>query len=78
MRHGAATVRLWRGPSRSARVVVAALGIAMVPGCLGEMLVRRRLTRSGYEPLETPIVIAGITLAAVTALLGFGAPAGRE
>jgi hypothetical protein len=65
-----ATVQLWRGPSRSALLVVAALGIAMVPGYLGEMLVRRRLTRSGYDPVETPIVIAGITLAAMTALLG--------
>ena len=43
----------------------------MVPGYMGEKLVRRRLTRSGYDPIETPIVIAGITLAATTALLGF-------
>jgi hypothetical protein len=65
-----ATVRLWRGPSRRARLVVAGLGIAMVPGYLGEKLVRRRLTPSGCDPVETPIVIAGITLAAMTALLG--------
>ena len=65
-----ATVRLWRGPSRAARLVVAGLGIAMVPGYMGEKLVRRRLTRSGYDSIETPIVIAGISLAAMTALLG--------
>jgi hypothetical protein len=64
-----ATVRLWRGPSRSARLVVAGLGIAMVPGYLGEKLVRKRLTRAGYDTLETPLVIMGIELAALTALL---------
>ena len=50
--------------------VVAGLGIAMVPGYLGEKLVRRRLTPSGYDRVETPVVIAGITLASMTALLG--------
>jgi len=65
-----ATVRLGRGPSRPGRLVVAGLGIAMVPGYLGEKLVRRRLTPSGYDRVETPIVIAGITLAAMTALIG--------
>jgi len=65
-----ATARLWRSPSRPARLVVTGLGMAMVPGYLGEKLVRRRLTRSGYEPLETHFVIAGIQLAALMALLG--------
>ena len=65
-----ATVRLWRGPSHPARLVVAGLGITMVPGYLGEKLVRRRLTPSGYDRVETPVVIAGITLASMTALLG--------
>ena len=68
-----ATLRLLRGPSRSARLVVAGLGIAMVPGYLGEKLVRRRLTRSGHDTLETPLVIAGVMLAALTALLGISA-----
>ena len=65
-----ATVRLFRGPSHPASLVVTGLGMAMVPGYLGEKLVRRRLTRSGYEPFETPLVIAGIQLAALMALLG--------
>jgi hypothetical protein len=65
-----AAARLWRAPSRPAHLVVAGLGLAMVPGYLGEKLVRRRLTRSGYDRLETPLVIAAIQLAALMALLG--------
>jgi hypothetical protein len=65
-----ATARLFRGPSRAACLVVAGLGIAMVPGYLGEKLVRRRLTGSGYDRLETLLLIAGIQLAALMALLG--------
>ena len=65
-----AAARLWRGPSRSACLLVACLGIAMVPGYLGEKLVRRRLTRSGYDGLETLLVIVGIQLAALMAILG--------
>jgi hypothetical protein len=65
-----ATVVLWRAPSRWARLVVAGLGITMVSGYLGEQLVRRRLTRSGYDPVETPIVVTGLTLAVTMALIG--------
>jgi len=65
-----ATTRLWRGPSRPACLMLAGLGLAMVPGYLGERLVRRRLNRSGYDRLETPLVLAGIQLAALMALLG--------
>jgi hypothetical protein len=50
--------------------VLAFLGVAMVPGYLGEKLVRRRLTRSGYDRLETLVVIAGMQLAAVMAVVG--------
>ena len=50
--------------------MVAGLGLAMVPGYLGEKLVRRRLTRSGYDRLETPLVIAGVQLAGLMAFLG--------
>jgi hypothetical protein len=64
------TTRLWRGPSRPACLMLAGLGMAMVPGYLGEKLVRRRLTRSGYDRLETPLVLAGIQLAALMALVG--------
>ncbi len=65
-----ATARLWRSPNRPTRLVVGGLGTAMVPGYLGEQLVRRRLTRSGYDRLETPLVIAGMLLAAVMGLIG--------
>ena len=54
--------RVWRGPSRPASLVLAVLGIAMVPGYLGEKLVRRRMTCPGYDRLETPLVIAGMNL----------------
>lgn len=65
-----ATAVLWRGPSRPARLLVTGLGVTMITGYLGERLVRRRLTRSGYDPVETPIVISGLALAATMALLG--------
>ena len=65
-----ATARLLRGACGHDEVVLATLGAAMVPGYLGEALVRRRLQRSGFDTVESPIAVAGITLAAAMALLG--------
>ena len=74
-----ATVVLWRGPSRRARLAVTGLGATMISGYLGEQLVRQRLTRSGYDAVETPIVVTGLTLAVAMAVLGgHGAGAGRS
>jgi pimeloyl-ACP methyl ester carboxylesterase len=41
-----------------------------VAGYLGERLVRRRLRRSGWDAVESPLVLAGIGLAGATASLG--------
>ena len=62
-----------RGPGRGAEPaaerVLGVLGAAMVAGYLAERLARRRLLPSGWDAAETPVVIAGMGLAAVMALL---------
>ena len=65
-----ATARLLHGARGHDDVVLATLGAAMVAGYLGEALVRRRLQRSGFDALESPLAVAGITLAAAMAVLG--------
>lgn len=65
-----ATVRLAGGPSQRAVQVLGVLGTIMVPGYLAERLVRRRLTPAGWHRLESPLVAAGLGLAAVMAALG--------
>ena len=49
--------------------MLGVLGAAMVAGYLAERLARRRLLPSGWDAAETPVVIAGMGLAAVMALL---------
>lgn len=66
----ASTVVLSRGPSTGARTTLGVLGAAMVGGYLGEELVRHRMTRGGADPVETPLVAAGVGLATVMAGLG--------
>ena len=67
----AATVALLRRPDAAAPArVLGGLGTAMVAGYLLERLGRRRLRRSGWDAAESPIVIAGLSLAAAMALLG--------
>jgi hypothetical protein len=53
-------------------LVVGGLGAMMVPGYLAESLVRRRLHPSGWDSVESPLVVAGIALAAAMAGLGLG------
>jgi hypothetical protein len=65
-----ATARLLSGAGGYDDVVLATLGAAMVAGYLGEALVRRRLQRSGFDVLESPLAVAGVTLAAAMAVLG--------
>ena len=66
---GAITVLL-RRPSRGARRLLGGLGAAMVPGYAWERLVRQRLTPAGWNPAESPVILAGIGLAAAMAVIG--------
>ncbi len=66
---GWAVARLAAGPDERARQVLRLLGGAMVPGYLVERLDRRRLTRVGADPVETPTVVVGVGLAAAMAVL---------
>ena len=65
-----AITALLRGPSPAARRVLGGLGAAMVAGYLAERLVRHRLAPSGWDAAESPVIVAGISLAAAMALLG--------
>jgi hypothetical protein len=65
-----ATATLARRPKPAAERVLGGLGSAMVAGYLSERLVRRRMLPSGWDATETPVVTAGMSLAAVMALLG--------
>jgi len=67
---GGAVVQVLRGETQPADRVLAGLGTAMVAGYLGEALVRRRLHRSGFDRIESPLVVVGIGLAAAMAVLG--------
>ena len=65
-----AITALLRGPSPAARRLLGGLGAAMVAGYLAERLVRHRLAPSGWDTAESPVIVAGISLAAAMALLG--------
>jgi hypothetical protein len=65
-----ATVALFRQPGTAAEYTLGGLGATMVAGYLAERLVRQRLAPSGWDTAETPVVAAGICLAAVMALIG--------
>ena len=67
---GLATTRLLRGGSKTAGLVLGGLGATMVAGYFPERLVRRRLHPSSWDALESPLVAAGIALAATMAVLG--------
>ncbi|PWW22422.1 hypothetical protein JD79_01574 [Geodermatophilus normandii] len=66
---GWAVSRLAAGPDEPARRALRLLSAGMVPGYVQERLVRRRLTRGGADPVETPLVVAGLGLAAAMAVL---------
>ena len=59
-------------PSRRAQQALGALGALWVAGYLGERLVRQRLGRSGWERLESPLLVVAIGLAVAMAALGLG------
>jgi pimeloyl-ACP methyl ester carboxylesterase len=66
----ALTAVVARRPSRGAARALGALGALQVAGYLGERLVRRRLRPSGWDPVESPLILAGIGLAVAMAALG--------
>jgi hypothetical protein len=68
-----ATTRVLRGGTERARQVLGVLGATMVVGYLAEQLVRRRLRPSGWDPVESPLVLVGIGSAAAMAALEFTA-----
>lgn len=65
-----AVTTLARRDSLAAEKTLGLLGAAMVVGYLGEELVRQRLTRGGFDAVETPVAAAGLGLAAVLAAGG--------
>jgi hypothetical protein len=72
-----ATNRLRRGPDDGARRLLGMLGVVMVPGYLMERHGRAHLRPGGLDPIETPVVLAGLALAATMGVLGHRAQAGR-
>jgi hypothetical protein len=66
---GAITVLLLR-PSRGARRLLGGLGATMMAGYAAERLVRRRLAPVGWDTTESPVIAAGIGLAAAMAVIG--------
>jgi hypothetical protein len=65
-----AIARLLRGEPEPARVLLRVLGSVMVPGYLVERLGRERLTPTGFDPVETPVVVAGVGSSVAMAVLG--------
>lgn len=72
-----ATARLRRAPDDGARRLLGMLGVVMVPGYLMERHGRAHLRPGGRDPVETPVVLAGLGLAAAMGVLGHLAHAGR-
>ncbi len=59
----ASIVVLATRPHRRAQRTVGALGTAMIGGYAVERRVRQRVSPGGWDPLESPIVLAGWLLA---------------
>ena len=55
--HAAMTAVVTRRPSRRAEQALGGLGALLVAGYLGERLVRQRLRPSGWDGLESPLVV---------------------
>ncbi len=67
-----------RRRSRRAARGLGVLGAAMVGGYLGERLVRQRLRPSGWDAVETPLVVGGVGLAAAMAAAGLRGTVGPQ
>jgi len=72
-----ATRNLAAGPDDGARRMLGVLGAVMVPGYLLERYGRAHLRPSGFDPVETPVVVVSVGLAAAMAVLGHQAATGR-
>ena len=72
------TAVVGRRPAPAAERALGGLGAAMVGGYAVERLVRARLTVAGWDPLESPVAIAGWSLAGAMATLGLARPVTRE
>jgi hypothetical protein len=76
-------VQLWairaltHGPDDGVRRLLGVDGAVMTLGYLAEKHVRAHLRPSGFDPLETPVVLSGVGLAAAMAVLGHQAASGR-
>ena len=64
-----AIARLLRSPDERARQALRLLGTGMICGYLSERWNRVLLTRRGLDPVETPIVVAGLAGSVAMALL---------
>ncbi|TFV80147.1 hypothetical protein E4P40_18265 [Blastococcus sp. CT_GayMR20] len=64
-----ALVRLAAGPDERARTMLRLLGTTMIGGYLVERFNRKLLTPSGFDPLETPIVVVGLAGSVAMAVL---------
>jgi hypothetical protein len=62
--------RLAAGPDDGARRLLGVAGAVMTAGYLAEKYVRAHLSPRGFDPIETPVVVAGVGLAAAMAVLG--------
>jgi hypothetical protein len=71
----ALTAVMARRPSRRVARWLRIVGLTMVAGYVGERLVRQRLRRSGWDALESPLIIAALGLSVGMAALGNVNPA---
>ena len=72
-----ATASLRRGPHDGARRMLGLLGAVMVPGYLMERSDREHLRPGGLDPVETPLALSALALAATMAVLGHQDRSGR-
>jgi hypothetical protein len=70
-----ATARLRGQPDDGARRLLGMLGVLYCPGYLSERSVRAHLRR--FDPVESPVALAGVGLAAAMGVLGHRDRAGR-
>jgi hypothetical protein len=64
------TAAVARRPSKTAARALGGLGALMLAGYAGERLVRRRLGPSGWDPVESPLLVVAMGLAAAMTVLG--------